>query len=234
MYQFYIDNILYPVPPQKFQVKINNKNETITLINEGEVNRLKSPGLTDISVSELLIPAVRYPFANYGSAGFQNPAVYLSQLEKLKTQKKTFKVVLIRKLGNKDLGWKFSMVCVLEDYTVDEDAKEGADVKLTLNFKQWVSYGTKKVTFKKSGSSKTKSTSSSRKSSSKTTTTYTVKKGDTLSGIAKKKLGKASRKTEIYKLNKTTIEKAAKKHGRKSSGNGSYIYVGTKLKLPKK
>lgn len=236
MYQFYINNILYPVAPSKFQVKINNKNETITLINEGEVNRLKTPGLTDIQVSDLLIPAVKYPFAEYGSAGFQAPSVYLSQLENLKNTKATFPVVLIRKLASRELGWNFSMTCTLEDYTVEDDVKEGVDLKLSLNFKQWVNYGTKTVTFKKSGGKTTTSTKKSRKSASKKGSggTYTVKKGDCLINIAKKKLGNSNRWKEIYKLNKTTIENAAKKHGKKSSSNGHWIYPETKLKLPKK
>ena len=118
MYEFYIDNIRYPLPPQKFQLKINNKNETVTLVNEGEVNRIKAQGLTDVQATELLLPAVEYPFANYGKAGFQKPDVYLSQLEKLKTSGAVFKVVLIRNLAGKALGWNFSMECTLEDYTV--------------------------------------------------------------------------------------------------------------------
>lgn len=236
MYEFYIDNIRYPLPPQKFQLKINNKNETVTLVNEGEVNRIKTQGLTDVQASELLLPAVKYPFAQYGKAGFQKPDVYLSQLEKLKTSGSVFKVVLIRNLAGKALGWNFSMECTLEDYTVDEDVQEGVDVKLTLNFKQWVHYGTKIVTFtKKKNGKTTASTKKSRKPSSKKSGgNYVVKKGDCLINIAKKKLGKVSRWKEIYQLNKTTIEKAAKKNGKKSSASGHWIYPGTKLKLPKK
>lgn len=234
MYQLYINNILYPVAPQKFQVKINNKNETITLINEGEVNRLKTMGLTDIQISDLLLPAVKYPFAEYGSAGFQAPSVYLSQLENLKKNKMTFNVVLIRKLVKRELGWNFSMTCTLEDYTIDEDVKEGVDVKLTLNFKQWVNYGTKTVVFKKKSNGKTtSSTKKSRKSSKKSSGgTYTVKKGDCLINIAKKKLGNGNRWKEIFNLNKSTIQSVAKKHGK--PGNGHWIFPGTKLKMPKK
>ena len=66
------------------------------------------------------------------------------------------------------------------------------------------------------------------------TITYTIKKGDTLWGIATKYLGKGSRYSEIYKLNKNVIENAAKKHGRSSSNNGLWIYPGTKISIPKK
>lgn len=51
--------------------------------------------------------------------------------------------------------------------------------------------------------------------------TYTVKKGDTLSAIAKSELGKASRWEEIYNLNKDQIK------------NPNLIYAGQKLKIPK-
>ena len=51
--------------------------------------------------------------------------------------------------------------------------------------------------------------------------TYTIKSGDTLSGIAKKKLGSASRWREIYELNKDIIK------------NPNLIYANQKIKLPK-
>lgn len=66
------------------------------------------------------------------------------------------------------------------------------------------------------------------------TTSYTVKKGDNLWKIAQNKLGKGSRNTEIYNLNKEIIESTAKKYGKKSSNNGWWIYAGTVLKLPEK
>lgn len=69
---------------------------------------------------------------------------------------------------------------------------------------------------------------------SKTAAAYTVKAGDTLWAIAAKHLGKATRWKEIYTLNKSVIEAAAKKRGFSSSNNGNRIWPGTRLKLPKK
>lgn len=79
-----------------------------------------------------------------------------------------------------------------------------------------------------------KGKSSSSNSGKSGTKTYTIKKKDSLWSIAKKFLGKSSRWKEIYKLNKSIIEKTAKKHKRKDSKNGHYIYPGTKIKIPKK
>ena len=50
MYQFYMDGVLLPVTPKSMTLKISNQNETITLINEGEVNIAKLPGLSKISL----------------------------------------------------------------------------------------------------------------------------------------------------------------------------------------
>ena len=49
MYDFYLDKTLLPVSPSKLELKITNQNKTMNLINEHEVNVLKSPGLTEIS-----------------------------------------------------------------------------------------------------------------------------------------------------------------------------------------
>lgn len=65
-----------------------------------------------------------------------------------------------------------------------------------------------------------------------TTKTYTIKKGDTLWAIAKKFYGNGLAWKTIYNANKSIIEKAAKDHGRKSSGNGKWIYPGVTLTIP--
>lgn len=54
MYEFYMDGVLLPVTPSALTVKISNQNKTINLINEGQVNVLKTPGLSKISFSALL------------------------------------------------------------------------------------------------------------------------------------------------------------------------------------
>ena len=61
-YDFYLGRCLLPIAPPKLTVKINNANETATLINEGEINILRQAGLTDIEF-ECRIPQEKYPFA---------------------------------------------------------------------------------------------------------------------------------------------------------------------------
>ena len=65
-YYMYINKVLFPITPGEIELKIKNQNKTINLINEGEVNLIKSPGLTEIKINELLLPMLQqYPFANY-------------------------------------------------------------------------------------------------------------------------------------------------------------------------
>ena len=55
---------MLPVAPSKLQLKIANNNKEATLINDGDINILKEPGLTTIEFDALL-PSVNYPFATY-------------------------------------------------------------------------------------------------------------------------------------------------------------------------
>ena len=57
-----------PITPSKVKVKINNQNETLTLISGEEINILKAAGLTDVSF-DLLLPQVPYPCLLYTSTG---------------------------------------------------------------------------------------------------------------------------------------------------------------------
>lgn len=61
---------------------------------------------------------------------------------------------------------------------------------------------------------------------------YTVVSGDTLWGIAAKKLGSGTKWTSIYDANASTIEAAAKAHGKSSSDHGHWIWPGTVLTIP--
>ena len=63
-YDFYLDGCLLPVTPQKLEMKINNVNKTITLINGGEVNILKTAGLTDVEL-ECMLPLVECHIEEY-------------------------------------------------------------------------------------------------------------------------------------------------------------------------
>lgn len=228
MYSVYINNILMPVTPDKITQKFSGRSETIDLINGGEVTQIKKCGLAEITM-ECLIPWTEYPSAIYRNNTFRNQEYYLAKFKAMRNSKKPLTLKISRSTPDFKKLYDTNFKVILENLTVTEDVEEGMDLRVALEFKEYNWIGAEslqdlngKKTVKKQSTRETKENAS----------TYTVKKGDTLGSIAKKEMGSASRKTELYERNKDTIEKAAKKNGRKSSSKGWYLYAGTKLILP--
>lgn len=222
-YDFYLDAMLLPVTPSKLTISIDNKNKTMVLINDGEINILKKPGLTDISFTALL-PQTKYPFAVYKN-GFQKADVFLDKLEQLKASQKPFQFIVSRIFPNGKLLFDTNIKVSLEDYKIIEDSKNGFDVNVEIKLKQYRDYGTKtvNVTIKQSKPVATVQNTRPAESSPApkvTAKSYAVAKGDTLWAIAKKYYGDGSKYTKIFEANKGVLK------------NPNVIYPGQVLALP--
>lgn len=207
-YNFYIDGVLLPIAPSKVQTKISNKNKTITLIDEGEINLLKKAGLTDIEF-DAIFPQTTYPFATYVN-GFRPASFFLEKLEQLKLAEKPFQFIVSRVSPARKLLFDTNMKVSLEDYIIIEDAKDGFDVVVSIKLRQYRDYGTKTVLVKAApvtqvasatNAVSTVSATKPREVSKPTPRNHTVVKGDTLWAICKKHLGDGSKYPEIAKLN---------------------------------
>lgn len=243
-YDFYFDTpyglLTFPVTPGELSIKVGSNNETVTLINEGDVNILKSPALVEVDF-EARFPMRNYPFARKVQP-FED---YYNIIKKVKEEKKPFRFIVARRNPKGSRTWDTNLLMALEEFEIKESADEGDDVLVSFSLKQYKEYGVKQVKItlpkKEDDSAKKKptttSTSNKNRDSKKDTSTkktYTVKKGDTLWAIAKKYYGNGNLYDKIYKANKSIIEKTAKKYGKKSSSNGHWIYPGTKLTIPPK
>ena len=220
-YTMYLGGVLMPITPSKVKVKINNQNDTLTLINGEEINILKEPGLTDVSF-DLLLPQVSYPFTNGGA---QSADYYLSLFERLKTSKQPFQFILNRSMPSGRRLFYTNLTVGMEDYQITDDAEEGFDITVTVSLKQYRHYGTKTVKVQPAPAPAETPTATVEQPERETSqapqqTTYTVKSGDCLWNIAKKYLGDGSRYNEIYNLNKDKIT------------NPNLIYAGQVLTLP--
>ena len=206
-YDFYLKKCLLPVAPSKLTIKANNTNETVTLINEGEINILKKPGLTDIEF-ECMIPQMRYPFAVYKS-GFEDAEYFLDYFQSLKRQRKPFQFIVCRRKPAGGQLFDTNMKVSMEDYQVIEDAKEGFDLKVKIKLKQWKSYGTKTVRIVMNTEQPKAAVEEQRETVNSpappAAQSYTVVKGDCLWKIAKKFYGDGAKFPVIYEANKGVI-----------------------------
>lgn len=217
---FYLNDVLLPVAPSKLDISIENKNDTIVLINDGEINILKKPGLTDISF-DILLPNVKYPFAVYED-GFNQAYVYLDLLEQLKVNQKPFRFMVTRQFPKGGALNNTNMNVSLEDYKIKEDEKQGFDVLVSVKLKQYKEYGTKTPEVSYVDGEATVSVEEKRETVNSPEPTsakkYTVVKGDTLWGLSKRFYGDGSKYPKIADSNKLT--------------NPNLIQVGQVLTIP--
>ena len=202
MYTFWLGTLPLPVTPGKLDIKTPSKNQTVTLISEGEVSLLKKSGLKEISFKALL-PQSKYPFANY-DLGAYDATAFIAALKLLDAAKIPFPFVVTRMTPKGKPLFFTSMMVTLEDYALEEDADNGLDVMLDITLKEYKYYGT--TAFKEiidADGRKAIETSKSRDTATKVIpNAYTVKKGDTLWAIAKKELGNGQKYKDLAKLNK--------------------------------
>lgn len=210
-YICYLGGMEVPTPA-KLTVKVKGKNKTLTLLNEGEINFLRSPGLTEITVP-LIFPML---------GGSRSPAGYLDMLEDLKANRKTTQFILVRSTPGGQRLFDTNMTVSVEDYNIVEDATKGLDVSVDVSLKQWRDFGTKTATVEQSAAGEQTVTVEQEREAgtAPAAKTYTVQKGDTLWAIAARFYGKGSEYAKIYEANGDKIS------------NPNLIYPGQVLTLP--
>ena len=148
MYSIYLDKILLPIAPSKIKIGFSSQNKTLNLINDGEINILKDPGLLDIEFDAML-PNTKYPFSIYKD-GFESADKFIDKINKLKTDKKPFQFIVTRTRPDGTPLFNTNIKVSLEEYEINEDAEEGFDVILSIKLKQYKPYSTKKIKIEKS------------------------------------------------------------------------------------
>ena len=228
MYRVYLDKTLLPVAPEKIKLRIRGRNETVTLINESEVNLIKTAGLSEISFDARL-PQMQYPFADYPD-GYRDGESYLDRFEEIMNAKKPVRLIITRTTPGGKVLFGTNMRVSLEDYTVQEDVKDGFDQTVSPSLKQYRDYGTKTVAVDPIRQRVLSDAEQRETENAPSAKTYTVKKGDCLWMIAQAQMGDGNRYPELYEANKTVIDGK-----NKGTGNPRYtIYPGQVLTIPEK
>ncbi len=229
MYYFFFGVVPLPITPGAIDISTPSGNETVTLINHGEINIPRSPGLREIAF-DFLLPRKKYHFSNY-SVGDYTATILIPLLNTWKETKEPFQFIITRMSPDNQIFDFTSIKVLIEDFTYREDAEElGMDTMCSIKLKEYKDYPTVSTTLQKVldaaedaaygvvatalVATVTKSRSTTGK---KTPKTYTVQEGDTLWSICKKELGDGQKYKDIAKLN--------------NIDNPDLIYPGQKLRL---
>lgn len=206
------DKVMIPVLPSSFQVQSPQNNETVTTVNGKEVTLIGERGLRSISWSSF-IPREKSRYlerkANYNG----KPYAYLARIGKMKGKVITLVIT----------GTSINYQATIENLEYREEDGSG-DVYYSIELKEYKGIEIKKNNSQKSSEIVDKNATKIKKVETKTKTRevkseiYTVRKGDTLTSIAKKKTGSSSNWCAIYNQNKKVI-----------GSNPNRILIGQKL-----
>jgi LysM repeat protein len=172
------------------------------LIDKGEVNILKSPGLSEIAF-DAIIPQQKYSFAVYKD-GYKEASYFLDEFERLKLSKAPFQFKVTRLSPDGRFLFNTDMKVSLEEYSIDESVDYGFDLNVSIKLKQYRDYGTSKIAVINTASTADQITAvkiESPRPAPAPAKTYVVKAGDTLWGICKKQLGDGSKYATVAKAN---------------------------------
>lgn len=203
------EKIQLPVLPSSIEIQAVQNNQTVAINKIGEINLFGKRGLKSFSLSSFF-PQKKN---KYGSSiieysNFKKPYEYVKILEKWK-EADICQVVITGMLNT---------FCTIEAFSYSETDGTG-DVYYTIDFKEYVKIKTKSKNKKKETINKKQKTikqvEENRNTKKVKSTTYVVKKGDTLSEIAKKLTGNSGNYIAI--ANQNNIK------------NPNKIFVGQKL-----
>lgn len=236
-YDFYFkigeEVLTLPITPASLKMTIGSNNKVVTLINEGDINILKSPSLVEFEF-DARFPMRPYPY----SRDALNFETYMNKFTALKTEKTPFIFNVIRTTPSGKGTWATVRRVALEELEVDENADEGDDVIVSFKLKEYKQYGVQTLNSPNSTPTTTSTSEQPRDNDNKATKPkeYTIRSGDTLWAIAKAEYGDGSKWKVIYDANKAVIESAAEQHRGKGKGssNGHWIYPNTVLIIPTK
>ena len=221
MYRFYLKQgqtqFLFPVTPAKLEVKTDNQNETVSILNVGQVNILKGRGLEEIRFTAL------FPNRPYGFVQTQNqwkdPSYYIQILQTFQEAKLPVQLTVFRQIADGSLLFSDNREMALEQCTMTEKGGEQGDIWVDIVLKEY--RRSQSIAYKplpqNTGNANHAVQQNVQRPAKTPAKTYVVQKGDSLWKIAKKELGNGSKYREIAKKNNIQ--------------NPSLIYPGKVLQL---
>ena len=204
--------------------------QSYEIIDLGEVEIPSGSNLESVSWSSVLPGKIHstLPFLKYDSQDvWKDPSEIVEMMRGWRKNGTLLVLSVFDEQNGKSVSY-INHDVYIADYEAVLSGGNG-DVEYTVTFKE--ARKLKMSTATASSSSSSSKTTSKKKTIPKT---YKIQKGDTLYKISVKFWGNGKHKKTLWKLNKKKLNKVARKHGRKSSKKGKYLYKGTVIKLKKK
>ena len=146
-----------PINPSEVKIERKGQNKEKEVLNLGEINILRTPGLRSLKISsyfpqqESILPNNLNIYNILKAVALwekerKTPESYVEFFSKLQADKKPLKLV-ITAIG-------FSMMMAVEKFTFTRKAGEHNDIYFELSLKEWVRYGATKVTVERDANGK--------------------------------------------------------------------------------
>lgn len=214
--EIWLNHLAIPVLPSEYKVQSSQSNRSENIIGIGEVSLKGKRNLRTVSFSSF------FPFrkdSSYCRKGkILKPLQYVNAIERMK-QVGTVKLVIT--------GSPLRMTCTIESFEWGENDGTG-DISYTISFKEYRHISASRSSVVQGNASSGPADLSTPAQTRENLRTepqtsmqdYTVKKGDTLTAIAKRLTG-SSNWRPIYNANRGII-----------GGNPNRIYPGQRLVIP--
>jgi nucleoid-associated protein YgaU len=204
------EKLRFPVLPERINIRKSGANKSISIQGLGEVTIKQEPKAVMISFSSF------FPSTPFPGVQFENLTPPSDLKDKITIWQKSDMPVQFLVTGT-----TINIFCTIEDFPYYEQGGDIGTLYYTLTLKEYKRVHARQVKIDiPTQTAVVPPPTPARTDNRAPEKSYTVVKGDSLSVIAKRLLGNASRYIEIYNLNKDKIK------------NPNLIYSGQVLKLP--
>lgn len=198
-----------PVNPEKLEVSIGTKNESVQIAGLGEILILQNRPAVQIKFSSFF-PAADFPGIKISG---QNPLTLIKTLESWKKGTQPVHLIITQAGIN--------LYCAISNLDYNQIGGDVGTINYSISLKEYREIAVRQVEVNTTTETATVQTEEPRVDNTVTPKTYTVKSGDCLWNIAKELYGNGADYTKIYEANKDVI-----------GGNPNLIYPGQTFTIP--
>lgn len=214
------DKFVFSLMPETIQAGYAAKCQSFDLISRGTVRVPKGTEVPEISWSGEFFGASRKKLTGVDQEEWKKPKECVKTLRDWMNDKTELTLIIS--------GTWINMEVRIISFKTELHGGYG-DVSYSIAFEKVRELKIRNTKESKIGKKKKTKSRTKKKGKEKNNGSYTVRKGDTLIQIARKK---NTTWQKIYNKNKAIIEKTARKHGMANSDHGHWIWPGTKLIIP--